>query len=193
MALIDRRLKLVGQCCGVTTDIDEFLLWDVALRSRPDAVWPIQEVLAIAERRFGILVDSNNDCLDVMVAPGVIADIAPDWRRHSETAAYFTCSFWTIRWIAIRTADGRNRSSASPYLRWVHRVALTERVTCHRCCRLPRRHAYQGLRSFAGSNSRFANAQPVSAARALRTRASEQPAVGQRVGPVGRAGLPSWK
>jgi hypothetical protein len=28
----------------------------------------IQEEFAIAERRFGILVDGDNDCLDVLIA-----------------------------------------------------------------------------------------------------------------------------
>ena len=31
----------------------------------------VQEEISIAERRFGILVDSHDDCLDVVVAPSL--------------------------------------------------------------------------------------------------------------------------
>ena len=58
-------------------------------------------------------------------------------------------------------------------------------VTCQRCCRLPRRHAYD--KDCAPSRSRALASRKRaagSAARAVRTRASERLAVGQRLGPV---------
>ena len=42
---------------------------NVIFHASADPMRLVQEELAVAERRFGVLIDSHDDCLDVVVAP----------------------------------------------------------------------------------------------------------------------------
>jgi hypothetical protein len=45
------------------------ILGNVIFHSTADPIRPVQEELSVAERRFGVLINTHDDGLDVLVAP----------------------------------------------------------------------------------------------------------------------------
>ena len=56
-----------------------------------DTIRLVEEVVAIAERRLGVLVDRDHDRLDVRVAPAFARRPDPNVRQLSATAGYPRC------------------------------------------------------------------------------------------------------
>ena len=69
----------MGDFAHVPFELRQVSLRSIALLRTTDAVRFVQEVFAIAERCFSILVDSDYDRLDVLIAPSLARSQAPDF------------------------------------------------------------------------------------------------------------------